>query len=50
MGDDVVKQAPKFKHLVSAVTEGGDIIQQIKGPKILFNNKKQLFCKEVPND
>jgi len=46
--DDTLKQVPKFKYLGSIFIEDGknkeDIIQQIKGAKVLFNNDKQLLC------
>ena len=48
MDDDALKQVPKFKYLGSIFTEGWknkeDIIQGIKEPKFMFNNKKQLLC------
>jgi len=48
MDDNALKQLPKCKYLGSIITEDEknkeDIIQWIKEAKVMFNNKKQLFC------
>jgi hypothetical protein len=48
MDDDALKQVPKFKYVVSIFTKGWknkeDTILRIKEAKVMFNNKKQLFC------
>ena len=48
MDDNTLKQVPKFKYIGSIITEDGknkkDIMQRIKEPKVMFNNKKQLLC------
>jgi hypothetical protein len=48
MDDDALKQVPKFKNVGSTFREDvenkEDIIQRVKEPKIMFNNKKQLLC------
>jgi len=48
MDEDALKQVPKFKHLGSIFTDDGenkeDIIQRVKEPKIIINNRKQLLC------
>jgi len=48
MDDDTLKQVTRFVYLGRIFTEDGknkeDIIQRIKEPKVMFNNKKQLPC------
>jgi hypothetical protein len=50
MGDNVLKQVPKFRYLLIIFTEDGknkeDIIKLIKEAKVRFNNNKQLFCSK----
>jgi hypothetical protein len=48
MDDDPLNQVPKFKHRGSILTVDGenkeDIIQRVKEPRIVFNNRKQQLC------
>jgi hypothetical protein len=48
MDDYALKQVSKFKYLGSTITEDGknreDIMLRIREAKVMFNNKKQLFC------
>jgi fumarylacetoacetate (FAA) hydrolase family protein len=48
MDDDALNQVTKLKYLGSIITEDGknkdDTIQRVKEAKVMFNNKKQLYC------
>jgi len=48
IGDDTLKQVPKFKYIGSIFTEDGKNkekkIKRIKEAKVMFINRKQLLC------
>jgi len=49
MDDNALKQVPNFKYLSIIITEVGKnekyTIQRIKESEVVFNNKRQLLCK-----
>ena len=49
MDDDALKQVPQFSYLGGTFTEDGknkeDIIQRIKGAKVMFNNKSNYSVR-----